>query len=681
MSIGSKWARFVILGLLWFACCLAPIVVVPSSTDFTPFWFTSVSPKTMACVFLLLFSLSFGEALAYFSLVAFFKKFSTSRFPLGCRMLSLCLCLSPGIIAFTLLTISCSLYFKSRVFLQPNHLSGFFNDFLSVLNWTPWIDMQIGFIGLALGVFLSTVGFFYVPTLINLNDLTIRLISALILIVSPLFIFHKMAQSSDFKGNASYIFNTVSPTLGIFYGGWISNPMPSGDFSECEIEKSEQPKTRRPRNVVLVLIEALRADIMLRSDTHGVMPTLEKLAENGYSYKQAYAGSSESNYSNIVTLTGQHALKRTWRDTFTDLDRNYRPFYDDLQKDKYTVGYFASHSEDWQNTKRVVKTDSVDLFYDGEIKGKDAPIVNLARYGISEVDRLVNPPLAIYDSQMTEKFRTWVRNGVPKDKKFFARFYFSSSHFPYPPPPQEFRVYQDDNLYSIDQGQLSFLGYSEQYIPTMWKRYLNGLHYVDFLISQIIEAIDQENLLGDTTIIITGDHGQQFGEHKLLNHANSLFETAIRVPLIISNSPDWSSISLTDPVSHLDIAPTILDLTGTTKSSRLQGKSLLLDQAMANTHLAKRLIYSSVQSVVEQDAIIEWPYKFIKDERDGRSWFYNLEADPLELEPGNIEQLSSKNCLEEKLERFRTRQISYFAQSQTFRNNCVLPIPASDYCH
>ncbi len=65
-----------------------------------------------------------------------------------------------------------------------------------------------------------------------------------------------------------------------------------------------------------------------------------------------------------------------------------------------------------------------------------------------------------------------------------------------------------------------------------------------------------------TLVIVTGDHGEQFGEHGLFDHGNSLYRQLIEVPLLVLDPGATAARVVQHPVSLVDLAATVLDVTG-----------------------------------------------------------------------------------------------------------------------
>ena len=98
---------------------------------------------------------------------------------------------------------------------------------------------------------------------------------------------------------------------------------------------------------------------------------------------------------------------------------------------------------------------------------------------------------------------------------------------------------------------------------------------VAFTDAKILEFLDT---LGDelehTAVVLTSDHGEAFGEHGTVLHANTLFEEELHVPLWVC-SPDGSTGTVDTPVSGVDVAPTILEWADVERPSSFLGRSLL----------------------------------------------------------------------------------------------------------
>ncbi len=116
-------------------------------------------------------------------------------------------------------------------------------------------------------------------------------------------------------------------------------------------------------------------------------------------------------------------------------------------------------------------------------------------------------------------------------------------------------------------------------VETLWKDYknyyFNCIQDSDNNLMTLINSLKDNNLLENTIIVFTSDHGEMHGSHGLKGKGGFVYENNIHVPLIIVH-PDHDGGKKIDAVtSHIDLAPTFADIGGTLSSEKLAGKSLL----------------------------------------------------------------------------------------------------------
>ncbi|GAB3264292.1 sulfatase family protein [Arthrobacter pigmenti] len=100
---------------------------------------------------------------------------------------------------------------------------------------------------------------------------------------------------------------------------------------------------------------------------------------------------------------------------------------------------------------------------------------------------------------------------------------------------------------------------------------------MDEQVGRLLEALETHDLLEDTVIVFTSDHGDLFGDHGLMLKHFSHYRAVTRVPLMIKLSAGVEAHSMRNEalVSTADLAPTLLELTRTGAYRGIQGKSLL----------------------------------------------------------------------------------------------------------
>ncbi|MCD6404314.1 MAG: sulfatase-like hydrolase/transferase [Planctomycetes bacterium] len=145
---------------------------------------------------------------------------------------------------------------------------------------------------------------------------------------------------------------------------------------------------------------------------------------------------------------------------------------------------------------------------------------------------------------------SWLKRNA--DNPFFLYLHYMDVHNPYW-PPKEFRKYGEH----------------------MWQLYDGGVAYVSSEFAELFDAIDKMGLLGNTTIVFTGDHGEQFLEHGSTYHGNCLHQEEVHVPLIIWSPVVKPNVHIPAQVGLIDLPVTILDLAGLRPMPFAQGRSLV----------------------------------------------------------------------------------------------------------
>jgi arylsulfatase A-like enzyme/Tfp pilus assembly protein PilF len=100
--------------------------------------------------------------------------------------------------------------------------------------------------------------------------------------------------------------------------------------------------------------------------------------------------------------------------------------------------------------------------------------------------------------------------------------------------------------------------------------------YADSLVGEFRKALEERNLLADSLLVVTGDHGEGLGQHHEGFHGFFVYDTTTHVPLILRfPGSRFAGREVTAAVSHVDLLPTVLEATGLEVPSSAQGRSLL----------------------------------------------------------------------------------------------------------
>jgi len=163
--------------------------------------------------------------------------------------------------------------------------------------------------------------------------------------------------------------------------------------------------------------------------------------------------------------------------------------------------------------------------------------------------------------------------------------------------------------------------------------YLALVKELDESIGRLLDEID----LNNTLVVYTSDHGEMLGEHGLW-FKNVLLEDSVRVPLIMAGAGLPQAKRIDTPVTHADLAATLIDFAGAARPARMRGRSLLpLMRGSPGDHPGYAYSESHSEGNCTGSFMIrkgEWKYVYF-------SWHDNLLFN-LKQDPGELENLSGK---------------------------------------
>ncbi len=244
----------------------------------------------------------------------------------------------------------------------------------------------------------------------------------------------------------------------------------------------------------------------------------------------------------------------------------------------------------------------------------------------------------------------YLNEDVGVDDPFFLYLAFTAPHDPFTPPGEYSGMYEPSELslpssfmerHPFDHGD-----YHVRFENAIdWPRdplalgkltahYYGMISHMDYRIGHILETLRARGLDKNTIVVYTGDHGLSMGSHGLLGKA-SLYEHAIKVPLII-NSPNLPAGARHDSqIYSNDLYPTLCDLAGVPVPETVETPSLVPIIEGGTDELHDRLfsIYKQYQRMVRKG-----PWKLIRyfrDEQRGEGTntvaLFNMNEDPGEL--------------------------------------------------
>jgi arylsulfatase A-like enzyme len=165
------------------------------------------------------------------------------------------------------------------------------------------------------------------------------------------------------------------------------------------------------------------------------------------------------------------------------------------------------------------------------------------------------------------------------DRPFFAFLNYFDAHAPYIPPagyrpfgirpvtPKDYQVLAD--FVTMNKNLIT-----KRDVLMARDCYHDCIAFLDAQLGRLLEELQVQGLLGNTDVIITSDHGEEFGEHLFFGHAHNTNLDAIGVPLVILSPRAPRGKVVYSPVSLCDLPATVVDLLGLADGSPFPGRSL-----------------------------------------------------------------------------------------------------------
>jgi arylsulfatase A-like enzyme len=335
--------------------------------------------------------------------------------------------------------------------------------------------------------------------------------------------------------------------------------------------------------VLFVVLDTVRKDHLLSyGHDRRTSPNLDRLAGDATRYEHAVSAAPWTLPSHASMFTGRYPSHHRTVSTRPHLEADQPTVAEELSAAGYTTLGFANSS--------FISTDR------GFARGFDSyhdlqrlPHFRGRYYEPSRefLQLVLNHLTRGYDTAyfQAEKLKSALRR---TDPPWFAFVNFLPAHSPYDPPPAFEERFERgfDAWDAVDPERVRGLSADayEYMLGDMavsdaeWdllKRWYDGeIAYVDYLLGDLMTFLKERGLYEDTLVIVTADHGEQFGENGLAYHNFSLAETVLNVPLLVKwpGNPD-PEVS-TELMSLIDLAPTILDVANVSRPETMQGRSL-----------------------------------------------------------------------------------------------------------
>jgi len=364
-------------------------------------------------------------------------------------------------------------------------------------------------------------------------------------------------------------------------------------------------ETIKGKDVVFVVFDTLRADFLPIYGSPDVKtPFLQELAKQSYVFERALAPSSWTAPSTASLFTGvfpsQHGILTGFVVT-KRLEKNRGIFkYNKIPSSLKTLpelfkerGYSTIGGSDNQN---IGKEFGFDRGFDSLVtfSYKTAPVLN--------------------------KHLLEALNSIDKKKPLFLYIQYMDPHGPY---------HRRDPWYVPGKDKKD---------DTV-QRYKSEIEFVDHHFKDLVDKFPR---LKNAVFIITSDHGEQFWEHGKRGHGRTLHRAETHIPFFIRFPSKKDQTRINEPVSLVDVMPTLSEMFGETPDSRWSGRSLV--PLLKGNDSGVRSAYSELLFIQELKRRANYRSILIQDtqliervDKEKKIKAFNWQNDPKQQNPSFLE--------------------------------------------
>ena len=386
-----------------------------------------------------------------------------------------------------------------------------------------------------------------------------------------------------------------------------------GPVALTQHQKLPEASTHPGDPIVLIVVDTLRADgLGIYGNPRATSPNIDAMASTGVVYTQANSSSSWTLPATASLLTGRNPSRHGaganlgTGNSNHGLNGDVPTLAERLGQAGYTTAGIVTNP--W--LKRLYGLGRGFDYYDDALGLGHNPLAlqPLDQLGFSVMqtryytpaDRQVDKAISFVESQ--------------GDKGWFLFLHLMDPHGPYLPPERHLQGSESD----FDD-------------PVEWL-YEAEIRYTDEQLKRLFEALPES-----AWILLTSDHGEEFGEHPdayadqpippNTRHGHTLYQEVVHVPLIVKHSALTGGQRVSDPVGTVDVAETLARVAGTSLGS--DHDSVVLTEVFGEPRTAPRQVLSeAIRYGIERKALRVTTDKLIQATTG--SELYDLDSDPAE---------------------------------------------------
>jgi len=366
--------------------------------------------------------------------------------------------------------------------------------------------------------------------------------------------------------------------------------------------------TRKPqqlnRNIIVVVLEGIQYQYTSLADKQNNLTShLWTLAEQGVEFSNARSSTTHTTKALFALLTGwfssaSHDIAET-----VPVVKPYAGIVTILRDElDYRTAFFQSAMGNFESRPGLVYNLGFDKFW--------------AREDLNDPNSFLGY-LACDEFSMLKPVTEWIK---ADEQPFFLTILCSVTHDPYEVP-----------------------GWFDAPAKELIERYRQSILYTDKFLAALDVELGRLNLINRTILCIIGDHSEAFGEHGQSGHALIAFDEVLRIPFCL-RAPFLlePGVKITEPVSSVDLTPTLLGLLGfETETVGFNGVNVL------GSIPESRKVYFSGWMQEGPSGFVQGERKFIYNPADRTVCVYDIGADPLELVRIELPEQQVKRIVDE----------------------------------
>lgn len=362
---------------------------------------------------------------------------------------------------------------------------------------------------------------------------------------------------------------------------------PAGELPDLAATTLD-PRTDERRNLVVIMLESQRATSTLPPTREPVTPVLDALEAESLTVTRAYTVLPHTSKAVTAIHCGVAPPLDSENTEADDEGLPARCLPELLAEQGYRTAFFQSATENFERRRSTVRNLGFDYFR--AVDSMDKQGYHKANY------------FGYEDDIMLPHQREWLEQNADRGP-FMLSMLTVTAHHDYVLQGYEKIDFVDD---------------------PMFNEYLNSVHYQDRFVGKVLDQFRDLGLYDDTVFVIVADHGEGFGEHRVYQHDNTIYEEGARVPLLI-HDPQRAGEVVEGPVSQAAILPTAVDALGFDLQAEYDYKPSLYSGEEQGPVIATCFARALCTTTLDGDL------KLIHHFGDRRDEVYNIAEDPFEL--------------------------------------------------